>query len=59
MPNPPRSESPDEFLKREGLTGYDGYMAPKDSGPTIDKALIRALRQPKDDTQKDDCKDCS
>lgn len=58
MSHPPRSESPDEFLKREGLKGYDGYMAPKDPGPTIDKSLIQALRQPKDDTEKD-CKDCS
>jgi hypothetical protein len=58
MPNPTRSESPDEFLKNAGLAGYDSTLAPKEITPAIDKMKIQALNQPKDGTESKDCKDC-
>lgn len=58
MPKPIRSESPDDFLKRSGLSGYDGEIAAKDSLPTIDKSRITALNQPKDTSTTEECKDC-
>lgn len=53
-----RSESPDDFLKRSGLAGYDGEIAAKDSHPTIDKSRIDALYQPKETSTTEECKDC-
>jgi hypothetical protein len=58
MAKQPRSESPDDFLKRSGLAGYDGEIAAKDSLPAIDKARIAALYQPKDTSTTEECKDC-
>ena len=54
----PRSESPDDFLKRSGLTGYDGELASKDSRPTIDRSQLGALYQPKENKTTEECKDC-
>lgn len=59
MARPPRSESPDEFLKRNQLAGVDGGLVPIDPVlPTIDKAKIQALVQPKETTTGPDCDDC-
>jgi|LakMenE18May11ns_1017448.scaffolds.fasta_scaffold9953183_6 hypothetical protein len=58
MTNRIRSESPDEFLKNAGLTGYDPTLTPKETTPTIDKLKIKSLNQPKDGTESKDCKDC-
>lgn len=54
-----RSESPDDFLKRNNLDGYDRQLAYKDPAPTIDKGKIGALRQPKDTVSDDECKGCN
>jgi hypothetical protein len=62
MPRPPKSESPDEFLKRNQLAGVDGALVPVDPVlPTIDKAKIQALVQPKESkeaTTGPDCDNC-
>lgn len=53
-----KSESPDDFLKRSGLSGFDGELAAKDVLPTIDKSRIDALYQPKEISTTEECKDC-
>jgi hypothetical protein len=59
MPNPPKSESPDEFLKQAGLPGYDPTLTePGAAKPSINKDMLGALHQPKDGTESKDCKDC-
>ena len=62
MPITLKSESPDEFLKRAGLTAtgtaIDGALVPKDNLPTIDKGSIAALNQPKIQGTTEDCVEC-
>jgi len=54
---PPKSESPDEFLKQVGLPGYDETLTePGATKPSIDKDLLKSLYQPKDGTESKDCK---
>jgi hypothetical protein len=43
-----KSESPDEFLQREKLKGFDGELASKPEEVTIDKSRIDALMQPRE-----------
>ena len=59
MSRPPRSESPDDYLKRNGLDGFDRQLASKDVRPTLDKGKIGALRQPKDTVSDGECNDCN
>ena len=58
MPITLKSESPDEFLKKAGLTAIDGALVPKDNLPTIDKGSIAALNQPKTQGTTEDCVEC-
>jgi hypothetical protein len=59
MSKPPKSESPDEFLKQVGLPGYDSTMIePNTSKPSINKDMLESLHQPKDGTESKDCKNC-
>lgn len=53
--NPPKSESPDEFLKENNIKGYDKVLVDQEPKSTISKDAIASLRQPKEST---DCKDC-
>jgi hypothetical protein len=53
--NPPKSESPDEFLKENNIKGYDETLTEHQPKSTIAKDAIPSLRQPKEAT---DCKDC-
>lgn len=54
---PAKSESPDEFLKRNGIAGYDPELVNKPTRPTIDRSRIRAILQPKEDGSS--CEDCN
>jgi hypothetical protein len=53
--NPPKSESADEFMKANGLKGYDEVLVDKPEPSTISREALKSLRQPKEDTE---CKDC-
>lgn len=54
-----RSESPDDFLKRNNLDGYDRQLAYKTESPKLDKGKIGALRQLKDSVSDDKYKECN
>lgn len=59
MARPPKSESPEEYLKRNQLAGVDGALVSVDPVlPTIDKAKIQALVQPKETKTDPDCDNC-
>lgn len=53
--NPPKSESPDEFLKENNIKGYDEVLVNQPPKSNISKDAISSLLQPKENTE---CKDC-
>ena len=53
--NPPKSESPDEFLKENNIKGYDEVLVNHPPKSSISKDAISSLLQPKENTE---CKDC-
>lgn len=53
-----KSESPDEFLKRNNLAGYDESVLESSQRPTIDLSSIEATNQPKENGSATPCKKC-
>jgi len=53
---PQKSESPDEFLRRNNLQGYDLGVTGEEKKVTIDKSRIAAIFQPRETGSE--CKDC-
>jgi hypothetical protein len=58
LTNPQKSESSDEFLKRNNIDGYDPTVVDSEQKPTIDTSQIPALNQPKEKGSAAPCKKC-
>lgn len=53
-----KSESPDAYLKRNGLEGVDGALVEADEKPQVDLKNIPNINQPKESSDPDSCKTC-
>jgi len=53
---PKKSESPDDFLKRNNLQGYDVGVTGEEKKVTIEKSQIAAIFQPRE--AGSECKEC-